>query len=78
MTMAMKTVMVALVLVFAAGVITMAFTEKAYAAGDGMDGSMSKKGFDALANKKFKTASWPQICVGLASIPVAWAVVKYL
>lgn len=75
--MAMKTVIVALILVFAAGVMVMAFTDQAVFA-DGMDKNMEKKGLDALANKKFKTASWPQICVGVGSLFVAYAVVKWL
>jgi hypothetical protein len=76
--MAMKTVIVALILVFVAGVMVMTFTDKALAAGDGMDRNMEKKGLDALASKKFKTASWPQIWVGVGSLFVAYAVVKWL
>ena len=76
--MVTKTLIVMLVMLFTAGMLLMVFTEKACAAGDGLDNNMTKKGFDALANKKFKTCTWPQACVGLGSIVVMIAVVKWL
>ena len=75
--MTLKTVTVALLLVFAAGLMVLSFSDQAFAA-DGMDKNMEKKGLDALASKKFKTASWPQIWVGVGSLFVAYGVVKWL
>lgn len=75
-----KTLAVTFLLLFAAGLLLGAFADKAHAQGDGdgMDRNINKQGMDGLASKKFKTASWPQIAVGVGSIFVMMAVVKWL